>query len=423
LRGGYGIFYGGQENGPFSWPSPGFNPPFYLQQAFNSPCGTPSPPDANPNDPGNCAIGSGNLMINNFWTQGYPAASLKDPNNPVLYSIDPDLKTPMMQQWHLGLQYQLPAQTALEVSYAGSHGLRLYGFYNGNQALPSPDPNAPLAPRRPFPAVDGTIYAFRSNDVSNYDALQVHLEKRLTHGLQFEVSYTYSHALDDASSASLGSYNNGDFRDQRFPGLEYGNSDIDVRHHVVISYAYELPFGRGKAVGGGASGFLNQLIGNWQVAGITSASTGNWFTISDPFVNASNTDCGGTVAFNCARPDVIGNPNGRPCVAGTFFNTCAFTSDLINGTFGNEGRNVVRGPGYQDWDISLLKTFPVRERMRFEFRADFFNLANHTNFLIGPVGAAGQVEPVAVELGTAQMGFPQSARDPRLIQFALKFLF
>lgn len=431
MRAGYGIFYGGQENGPYSFPSPGFNPPFFKQQIFGSPCGTPTPPDANSTDAGNCAIGlkapgpppvTGSLMINNFWTQGFPATSLSDPNNPMLYSVS-DIETPMMQQWHLGFEYQLPSETVFEVSYAGSHGIHLYGFYNGNQALPSTDPNAPLAPRRPFPAIDGTIATLRSNDVSNYNALQVHLEKRMSHGLQFEVSYTYAHALDDASSASLGSLNNGDFRDQRFPGLDYGNSDIDVRHHVVIAYSYALPFGRGKRFAGNASGFLNQLIGNWQIAGITSASTGNWFTVSDPLVNSSNTDCGGTVSFNCARPNVIGKPNAAPCIPGTFYNTCAFTSDLVQGTYGNAGRNIVLGPGYQDWDMTFYKAFPVHEQMHFEFRADFFNIWNHTNFLTGPTGSDGQFEPVAVELGTAQMGFPQAARDPRFIQLALKFLF
>ena len=431
MRAGYGIFYGGQENGPYSFPSPGFNPPFFKQQIFSSPCGSPTPSDANSADAGNCAIGlkapgpppaAGSLMINNFWAQGFPATSLSDPNNPQLYSVS-DIETPMMQQWHLGFEYQLPSETVFEVSYAGSHGIHLYGFYNGNQALPSTDPNAPLAPRRPFPAIDGTIATLRSNDVSNYNALQVHLEKRMSHGLQFEVSYTYSHALDDASSASLGSLNNGDFRDQRFPGLDYGNSDIDVRHHVVIAYSYALPFGRGKRFAGNASGFLNQLIGNWQIAGITSASTGNWFTVSDPLVNSSNTDCGGTVSFNCARPNVIGNPNAAPCIPGTFYNTCAFTSDLVQGTYGNAGRNIVLGPGYQDWDMTFYKAFPVHEQMHFEFRADFFNIWNHTNFLTGPTGSDGQFEPVAVELGTAQMGFPQAARDPRFIQLALKFLF
>jgi hypothetical protein len=430
MRGGYGIFYGGQENGPFSFPSPGFNPPFFITQTFNPPCGTPAFPDANPADPGNCAIGlkpgppaDTSLMINNFWTQGYPANSLVDPNNPLLYSIDRHIKTPMMQQWHLGLQYQLPSETVVELSYAGSHGQRLYGFYNGNQATPSTDPNAPLAPRRPFPAVDGTIDSFRSDTISNYHSLQARLEKRMSHGLQFEVAYTYSHSLDDASSASLGSLNNGDFRDQRNPGMEYGNSDFDVRHHLVVSYVWELPFGKGKAFGGNASGFRNQLIGHWQIAGITSASTGNWFTVTDPLVNSSNTDCGGTVGYNCARPDVVGNPNGKPCVAGTFFNTCAFASDLVQGTFGNEGRNIVHGPGYQTWDVMLLKTFPVREQMRVEFRADFFNIWNHVNPLWGPIGAAGQVEPVAIELGTPQFGSLQAARDPRFVQFAMKFYF
>ena len=430
MRGGYGIFYGGVENGPFSFPSPGFNPPFFITQAFSSPCGNPVPANANPADPGNCAIGvkSGppvdtSLMINNFWTQGYPAISLVDPNNPLLYSIDPHLKTPMMQQWHLGMQYQLPADTVVEIAYAGSHGQRLYGFYNGNQATPSTDPNAPLAPRRPFPSVDGTIDAFRSDTFSNYNALQARVEKRGSHGLQFQASYTYSHSSDDASSASLGSLNNGDFRDQRFPQVEYGNSDFDVRHHLVVSYSWELPFGKGKAVGGNASGFLNQVISNWQVAGIVSASTGNWFTVTDPFVNSSNTDCGGTVGYNCARPNVVGNPNGKPCVPGTFFNTCAFASNLVQGTFGNEGRNITHGPGYQTWDLSMLKGFPVREQMRVEFRADFFNLWNHVNPLWGPIGAAGQVEPVAIEIGTSQFGQFQAARDPRFIQFALKFYF
>lgn len=434
FRAGYGIFYGGVENGPFSFPSPGFNPPYFVNQAFGSPCGSPVPPQANPSDPGSlCAIGvkfpanggapDTSLMINNFWTQGYPASSLVDPNNPLLYSIDPHLKTPRMQQWHMGFEQQLPSQTVVELSYAGSHGSRLYGFYNGNQATPSTDPNAPLAPRRPFPAVDGTIDSFRADTISNYHSLQARIEKRASHGLQFEASYTYSHSLDDASSASLGSLNNGDFRDQRFPWLEYGNSDFDVRHHLVVSYSWDLPFGKGRSFGGNANGFANQLIGNWQIAGIVSVSTGNWFTVTDPFNNAANNDCGGTVSYNCSRPNVVAKPNAKPCLPGTFFNTCAFSSDTVPGTYGNEGRNITHGPGYQTWDVSVLKAFPVREQMRFEFRGDFFNIWNHVNPLWGPIGAAGQVEPVAIEIGTPQFGQLQAARDPRLIQFALKFYF
>jgi hypothetical protein len=427
LRSGYGIFYGGQENGPYSNPSPGFNPPFFSSQSFipqfSGPCSaTPFFPNANLADPTNCAIGfvppnNTGLAINDFWGQGFPAASLSNPNSPVLYSVDPHLRTPFTQQWHFGMEYQLPSDTVLEVSYAGSHGQDLYAFYNGNQIAPI----APNQGQRPVSQI-GAISTFRSNTFSNYHSLQARLEKRLSRGLQFEFSYTYSHALDDASSASLGSLNNGDFRDQRFPQLEYGNADFDVRHRFIASYIYELPFGKGKNFGGNASGVLNQVIGNWQVAGIVSASTGNYFTVTDS-QPAIGVDCGGTVSFHCARPDRVGSPNGKPCVAGTFFNTCAFVPNPGPSPLGNEGRNVTHGPGLQNWDVSFFKAFPLTEQKRFEFRADFFNVWNHVNPLWGPIGAAGQVEPVAIELNTPQFGKVQAARDPRFVQFALKFYF
>jgi len=434
LRSGYGIFYGGQENGPFSNPSPGFNPPFFSAQSFAmTQCSASS---ANPN-PGqlDCSIPNFNVI-----SQGFPATALSDPNSPELYSVSPGLHTPYNQQWHLGLQYQLPAETVLEVSYAGSRGLKLYAFYNGNQAVPTADQTAPTAPRRPAnkpypgapgpcdladpsncdPVFDVAIATFRSNAVSNYHSLQARLQKRVTHGLQFEASYTYSHALDDASSASLGSQNQGDFRLQTDPLLEYGNADFDVRHRFVLSYVYELPFGKNKAFAGNASGVLDQIIGNWQVAGIATASTGNWFTPTDIVTNLSNSDGGGFV-FNAARPNVVGDPNGKPCVQGTLFNTCAFASNTVLGTFGNAGRNIIRGPGFQNWDVSLFKMFPLNERARFEFRAEFFNAFNHLNPQFSNPNTIE--ENIATENGSPGFGFAQSARDPRFIQFALKFYF
>lgn len=422
LRAGYGIFYGGEESGPFSNPSPGFNPPFFVTQDFAPPCFLSA---ANPNGP-DCSIPGLNVL-----SQGFPANALVDPNTPTLFSESANLQTPYVQQWHLGLQYQLPSQILLDISYGGSHGADLYGMYNGNQAQPdetfcttngnTPE-NCPTAPRRPFPAVDASIDTLRANDFSNYNSLQLHLEKRLSNGLEFGASYTYSHSLDDASSASLGSLNNGDFRDQLYPWLEYGNSDFDVRHRFVFNYAYELPFGKGKKFGGNAKGALNQVIGNWQIAGITTAQTGNWFTITDAITNVSTSDGGGTVGYYEVRPNLVGNPNGAPCVAGTLFNTCAFADNSTFFTFGNAGRNIVRGPGLQNWDFSVFKLFPIREQMHMEFRAEFFNIWNHVNPLLGPPGAISE-EPQAVEFGTPQFGFPQAARDPRFIQFALKFYF
>ena len=435
LRTGYGIFYGGQENGPYSNPSPGFNPPFFVTQSFNQPCFESS---ANPAGV-DCSVPG-----LSFLQQGFPANSLTDPNTPILFSVSPKIRTPYNQQWHLGFQYQLPSQTVLEISYAGSHGQKLYNFYNGNQAQPNAafcttPPNTvldcPTDARRPAQQCDDSTFPPTCNDVfdtgidllrtdgfSNYNSLQVRLEKNFSHGLQFEASYTYAHALDDASSAALGSLNNGDFRNQLDPALEYGNSDFDVRHRFVISYIYQLPFGNGKKFGGNATGVMNQLIGNWQIAGITTASTGNWFTVTDAVSNFSTSDGGGGVGFFEVRPNLVGNPNGKPCLPGTVFNTCAFSDNTIPFTFGDAGRNIVRGPGFQNWDLSIFKMFPVREQMRFEFRAEFFNIWNHVNPVFEPVGEISE-EPQPVEFGTPQFGFAQGARDPRFIQFALKFYF
>jgi len=448
LRAGYGIFYGGQENGPFSNPSPGFNPPFLSSEDYSTPCTAPS---ANPAGGLDCSISAANnggLALNQLQA-GFSnntltgLSPLSDPNAPELYSLDPHLVTPYNQQWHLGFEYQLPADTILEISYAGSHGLKLFAFYNGNQAVPVLGTDSlPTAPRRPAndeapggtgpctladggancnAALDVGIDTFRSNAVSNYNSLQVRLEKRYSHGLQYETAYTFAHALDTASSASLGSVNNGDFQDQRFPQNNYGNADFDVRQRFVFSYMYDLPFGRGRKFAGSASGIANQIIGDWQLAGVFSAATGNYYTATD-INSVSGSDCGGTVGYYCSRPNMAGNPNAKPCVPGTLFNTCAFADNTVLGTFGNAGRNIIEGPGYKTWDTSLVKQFPISEHKHFEFRAEFFNVLNHVNYLFGQFGAIS-AEPTPLELGQAGFGFPLASRAPRQIQFALKFYF
>jgi hypothetical protein len=443
FRSGYGIFYGGQENGPFSNPSPGFNPPYLSSEAFSTPCAAPSAnPAANQLDCSISSANNGGLPLN-VLAQGFPAASLSDPNAPELYSLDPHLVTPYNQQWHLGFEYQLPADTVLDVSYAGSRGLKLFAFYNGNQAVPVLGTDSlPTAPRRPAndeapggtgpctladggancnAALDVGIDTFRSNAVSNYNSLQVRLEKRYSHGLQYEAAYTFAHALDTASSASLGSVNNGDFQDQRFPNQNYGNADFDVRQRFVFNYVYDLPFGRGRTFAKDASGVVNQILGNWQMAGVFSAATGNYYTATD-INDVSGSDCGGTVGYYCSRPTVVGNPNAKPCVPGTLFNTCAFADNTNIGTFGDAGRNIIEGPGYKTWDTSLVKQFPISEQKHLEFRAEFFNILNHVNYLFGQFGAIS-AEPTPLELGQSGFGYPLSARAPRQIQFALKFYF
>jgi hypothetical protein len=168
------------------------------------------------------------------------------------------------------------------------------------------------------------------------------------------------------------------------------------------------------------------------MAGVLSAATGNYYTATD-IEPVANADCGGTVGFYCSRPNLVGNPNAHPCVAGTLFNTCAFEHNLVAGTFGNAGRNIITGPGYKTWDMSLVKELPIREQMHFEFRAEFFNLLNHVNYLFEQSGAISS-EPTALELDpnninttltptASPFGYAQASRPPRQIQLALKFYF
>ncbi len=402
LRAGYGIFYAGYETGPWSNPSPPFNPPFFTTESYNVPCPAAS---ANP-APGqlDCSIPGFSHLSN-----GFPLNSLVDPNTPQLLELDPRILTPYMQQWHVSTQYQLPLDTLLEIGYAGSKGTKLYTFYDGNQPPPTTDTTAAFAPRRPVPKIDSGITIFNSVGKSNYNSLQVRVEKRFSRGLQFAVAYTWSHSLDIVSAANLGSNNNsGDRYFAAHPDWERGNSDFDIHQRFVTSYIYELPFGRGRRFGSRVGGPLNQVIGGWQISGILTLSTGNWLTITDGNSNFANSTGG-------QRPDLVPgqDPNGKPCVPGQFFNTCAFTDPPL-GSFGNLGRNTVLGPNLKVWDASLLKHFPLSERTTLEFRAEFFNMPNRTNFY--PNGGG-------LDLSASDYGYLTSARDPRQIQFGLKLYF
>ncbi|PYX60289.1 MAG: TonB-dependent receptor [Acidobacteria bacterium] len=430
IRTGYGVFYGGSEAGPYSNPSMGFNPPFFTIQNFNNPCGQST---ANPAVQ-DCSLASAGIPT---LASGFPANALIDPNTPLLFSIDPHLVTPYMQQWHLSAQYELPTNTVFEATYAGSRGLKQYIYLNGNQALPDPSPNPPpLDTRRPFPPIDGFIGWFRSAGQSNYHSLQLRAEKRFSHGLTFLASYTWAHAMDIASSADLGAQNGGDFRFYQTPNREYGNSDFDIRHRLVLSYLYELPFGHGKPMLSSASGPLNYIVGGWQIGGITSFSTGNSFTILDTN-SFSNSD-------GQSRPDLVSDPfkagpvpanpdpncqltisqgglaADRTRVQTSWVNACAFT-DPAFGSFGNVGRNTVQGPGYQIWDFSLFKIFPITEGTRLEFRAEFFNVFNHPNLQFAKSGPQNSINTTT--FGTPEFGFLTAARDPRQVQFALKLSF
>jgi hypothetical protein len=262
--------------------------------------------------------------------------------------------------------------------------------------------------------VDATINYLNAAGNSEYDGLQAKLQHRFKSGLSVLVNYTYSHALGNSSNANLGAQNNDSFRWSRHPEWEHGNLDFDVRHRFTASYLWELPFGRGKRFAGNVSKVTNYLISNWEIDGITTISSGTWYTVTDTS-NFSNS--GGQ-----QRPDAVfgQSPRGKPCVPGTFFNTCAFTNPPL-GSFGNVGINTVNGPGVNMWDMSLLKTIPAGEKRRFEFRTEFFNFPNHPNFLFAAPGP--QNANNATVFGTPSFGYVTAARAPRQIQFGLKFYY
>lgn len=404
IQSAFGVFFNGDEAGPYSNPSPGFNPPYFISQTFSAPCGLPSYSAAQ-----DCSVpGIATL------SQGFPADSLTDPNTPILFALDPNLRMPYVLQWHLSTQYQLSDKSVVQIAYVGSKGNRSYIYLNGNQAQPTPDPSAPSAPRRPFSYVDASIGYLRSSGFSNYNGLQTSFQQRLSRGLEFIVNYTYSKALGNASSADLGSQNNDGFRNSRFPNQEYGPLDFDVRNRFVASYLYDLPFGTGHRLAT-HNAIVDHIIGDWNWSGIVTLSSGTWFTVTDGNADFANSD-------GQQRPDFVPGvkANSKPCIPGTFFNTCAFQNPAL-GSFGNVSLNSLEGPSDKNVDFALEKKIPLGESRHIEFRAEAFNAFNHPNFQFAAPGPQNSINSTI--MGTPSFGSLTGANAPRLLQLAIKIYY
>ena len=402
LQSAFGLFFNGDEAGPYSNPSPGYNPPYFLSQTFAANCGLPSY---------NAAVEDCSVPGISTLSQGFPASSLVDPNTPTLFSLEPKLRTPYVMQWHQTIQYQIVPSMMFEITYVGSKGDRLYIYLNGNQATPTADPSLPTAPRRPFSYIDAATGYLKSAGSSNYNGLQTSLQKRLSHGLSMIVNYTYSKSLGNASSADLGSQNNDGFRDSRYPNQEYGPLDFDVRNRFVASYEYDLPFGVGQRFATGV-GAIDHILGHWNFSGIATLSSGTWYTVTDGNDNFANSD-------GQQRPDAVPGvkANSKPCVAGTFFNTCAFTDPAL-GSFGDLSMNSLEGPGEKNVDFALMKSVSLTKSKQLELRAETFNAFNHPNFLFA--APAPQNANNSTVFGTPTFGYLTGAQAPRLVQFAVK---
>jgi hypothetical protein len=251
------------------------------------------------------------------------------------------------------------------------------------------------------------------NTNSSYNALEASARKRFSHGLSFLASYTYSKSIDYVSSfnmtgsAALPVAGENDLAQNPFDlAAERGRSLFDARHRFVLSYQWSLPFWQHS------QNWYQYALGNWQVNGIVTAMSGTPFTVFDSNDYSLQGGAPEITGFTANRPNLVGDPNAGPKNSGEWFNTAAFQQITQAGTFGTAGRNIVQGPAYSNWDLSALKNFRMTESKQFQFRAEFFNVLNHTNFRLPDS-----------DISSPNFGKIQAARDPRVIQLALKFLY
>ena len=355
-----------------------------------------------------------------------------------VFSVDRSLGSGYAQQWNLAIQRELTGNMYFEIAYAGSK-ITHVGIPDTNinqltaeqlkmgtallQRVPNPffgliprssslgDPTIPVAQLlKPFPRFT-TVSLFRNNvGNTNYNALQMKVEKRLSRGLSFLVCYTQSKLIDEASSvfdASIltGPIANFPVADSLNRKLERDVSSGDIPNVFVASFTYELPFGVGKAFN--PAGFAGKLLRGWEFAGVVTLQSGL------PLAVTQATNFNSFAGFGTQRPSLSADPSLPSSERGTaqFFNTAAFLV-APQFTLGNSSRNPVHGPAYRNGDIALIKRIYLRDRMNFEFRAEVFNVTNTP-----PLGAPNAV------LGTPGFGSITSAGDPRVIQLAVKVNF
>ena len=313
--------------------------------------------------------------------------------------VQPDLKMPAVNQYSLKVDQTLGASTVLSVGYVGERGYHLLATADANTAIPTIVNGQPyFAPKSPRanPNLSNARYEVSSGK-SAYNALQADLTKRFSRGLQFRVNYTFSKSLDNHSSSFLGNEGLGGattYMDSRDPDRDWGPSNFNVAQRVAGHLSYELPLGKGKAFLRDLTGVANAIVSGWQVNSIVTVQTGFPFTPLDGFNQSGSGDTRNpdrvSLNPNFTGSIITGNPN-------QWFNPAAFFLPAA-GTFGNAGRDILNAPGLLGIDGSLFKTVHFGDRATLQFRAEFFNAANHTNFgwpVISTFTSAGAVSPSA----------------------------
>ncbi|MGE5489038.1 MAG: carboxypeptidase regulatory-like domain-containing protein [bacterium] len=302
-----------------------------------------------------------------------------------------DSPVPLLKSWNLTIQRQIGQTMVAEIAYVGSRGTNLAFVTDLNQ-VPEDKMGPNSAQFRPYPFQ--SITGVNTEGISNYHALQLQLSKRMSSGLSFNVNYTWSHMLSNQDSSGRGTkMGNTPYQSAYDPSRNYGSSNFDIRHMFKGYAIYDLPFGRGRRFLN-TNRALDAVLGGWTLSSTVVAQGGNPFTpymlVNNSFSLSSN---------NVQYPDVIGNPVRKNPTIDSWFNVDAFAAPAP-GKFGNMGRNSIYGPGLFTVGLSLVKTFAITERIRFDLSGNATNALNHPSFAqpdlaIGP-GHVGKITAVTV---------------------------
>jgi hypothetical protein len=270
----------------------------------------------------------------------------------------------MVSQWNLQVQHSVGTNQAISLAYVGTHGARLTRNYNANQQLFDSPSGTSL-----FPNLGGSITTQDNRGKSDYHSLQAQYERRMTNGLQFLAAFTWSKTIDDACGA-IDTCQPQLYTDYK---IERGLSNQDQPYRLILSSLYELPFGKGKRWAGNISRPLDYVIGGWQMNGIYTLQAGQPFSVT---VDGSP---------GSTRADLIGKPSVNPGNLSGYINAAAFAvpAKTAGGVFiapGTSGRDILRGPGSSNLDLSLFKNFAITEKFKGQFRVQAYNLTNTPHF-------------------------------------------
>jgi hypothetical protein len=411
LRGGYGIFYTGDELNTVRT-SLDDNFPFAILNSFSR-----------------VATNVNGLTLNDPW----PVSLAVLGGTTTTYAYQLHAPIGYLQSYNLTVEREIGKGLVFEGAYVGSKGTHLSRQYNLNQPFRSIAFYEKFGTGFPtlFPQLS-TITTFDFSGNSIYNAGQFSLSKRYSGGYFFRLNYTYSKSIDDASQ--FGGASDGGFAqalDPRNLALERARSDWDRGHIVTATFSYQLPFGRGKRFMGNANRWENGVLGGWQLAGNMIFETGQPFTIEDSSINAN---IGESTRPNRISTGYDYTGTGKRGVDFTWYSPAAFVATpgcasrtncspdqygFLPFADGNSGRNILDGPGMQNVDLSMLKNWMLNEsgRKRIQFRWEVFNIFNHANFQLPNRNfnetSAGYISSTQVS----------GSGGPRIMQFALRYDF